>query len=151
MLITKTVKIEFANSEWHAVDSIQDLRKAAQSASLNLFSKYDVRLEAPRIIDDSQVVMDVRIPEGIVDTFSIGNHLRGVAAFMVKYCDGRYRNAIVGNRLLKYTVIPTPGKDNDQISVIQRLTIMSEMAELLKNSDSVTNDKISRIITILHE
>ena len=151
MLVTKTVKIEFANSEWRAVDCIQDLRKAAKSASLNLFSKYDVRIELPRIVNDTQVVMDMRIPEEIAETFSIGNHLRGISAYLIKYCNGRYNNAVVGNRLLNYIVIPVPEAGDDQLSVVQRLSLISEMAELLKNSDTITNDKISRIIAILHE
>ena len=151
MLVTKTVKIEFANSEWHAVDCIQDLRKAAKSASLNLYSKYDVRIELPRIVNDTQVVMDMRIPEEIVETFRMGNHLRGVSAYLMKYCDGRYNEAVVGNRILNYIVIPVPESEDVQIPMVQRLALIAEMAELLKNSDSETNDKIARIITILHE
>lgn len=151
MLVTKTVKIEFANSEWRAVDCIQDLRKAAKSASLNLYSKYDVRIELPRIVNDTLVVMDIWIPEEIAETFSIGNHLRGVSAYLMKYCDGRYNDAVVGNRILKYIVIPIPESDDTQIPMVQRFSLISEMAELLKNSDSMTNDKIARIITIMHE
>lgn len=150
-MTTKTVQIEFANSGWKAVNFIQDIRNATKSASLNLLSKYDVRLEQPRIINDSQVVMDVHIPEEIAENFSIGNHLRGVAAYLMKYCDGRFENAVVGNRILNYIVIPTPNSNDNNIPMAQRLSIISELAELLKNTDSVTNDKIARIVTIIHE
>lgn len=151
MLVSKTVKIEFANSEWRAVDCIQDLRKAAKSASLNLYSKYDVRIELPRIVNDTLVVMDIRIPEEIAEAFRIGNHLRGMSAYLMKYCDGRYNDAVVGNRILKYIVIPVPESDDTQIPMVQRFSLISEMAELLKNSDSMTSDKIARIIAIMHE
>lgn len=151
MLVTKTVKIEFANSGWRAVDCIQDLRKAAKSASLNLYSKYNVRIELPRIVNDTLVVMDIRIPEEIADTFNMGNHLRGVSAYLMKYCDGRYNDAVVGHRILQYIVIPAPESDDTQIPMAQRFSLISEIAELLKNSDSMTNDKIARIIAILHE
>ena len=151
MLVTKTVQIEFADSNWNTADHIIDLRKARQSASLNLFSRYGVRLEEPRLISDSQVVMDVRIPEEIVSTFSIGNHLRGLSAFLIKYCNGKYSDALVGNRLLNYIAIPTPGEHDDNFSLSQRLSVISELSELMKNTDSITNDKIARIITIIHE
>ena len=44
-----------------------------------------------------------------------------------------------------------PESEDVQIPMVQRLALIAEMAELLKNSDSETNDKIARIITILHE
>ena len=69
----------------------------------------------------------------------------------MKYCDGRYNEAVVGNRILNYIVIPMPESEDVQIPMVQRLALIAEMAELLKNSDSETNDKIARIITILHE
>ena len=59
--------------------------------------------------------------------------------------------AVVGNRILNYIVIPMPESEDVQIPMVQRLALIAEMAELLKNSDSETNDKIARIITILHE
>lgn len=149
-MIIKTVQIQFANSNWNAADYIQDLKKATENASLNLFSKYDVRLEMPRIVNNQQVVMEVKIPDDIANEFSIGNHLRGVSAYLMKYCNDRYSDAVVGKRLLNYIVIPTPEDDSD-MPMTQRLSIISEMAELLKNNDAKTNDKIARIITILHE
>lgn len=151
MLVTKTVQIVFANSEWNVVEFIQDIRQATKSASLNLFSKYDVRLEIPRVVNDSQVIMDVRIPEDIVDTFSIGNHLRGVAAYLMKTKKDKYGEAVVGNRLFNYIVIPTPGETSLEISMSQRLSTVAEIVELMKNTDEISNDKIMRIIRILHE
>lgn len=151
MLVTKTVQIEFANAGWQAVDYIQDIRNATKNASLNLYSKYSVHLEMPRIINDSQVVMDVRIPSDIVNTFSIGNHLRGVAAYLMKYCQGRYNDAVVGKRLLNYIVIPMPKLNDEVLPMEQRFNLIAEIAELLKNSDSTTNTKIAKIIEILNE
>lgn len=151
MLITKTVQIEFADSNYNAVDYLADLRAASESASLNLFSKYEVRLEMPRVINGYRVVMDVRIPESIVDEFSIGNHLRGLSAYLLKYCNGRYDDAVVGKRLLNYTVLPDNSDEPDEYSMADRLSVIEELAELLKNNDSASNNKICRIINILRE
>ena len=47
VLVKKLVQIDFANPKWNAADHIQDIRKAVESASLNLFSRHDVRVELP--------------------------------------------------------------------------------------------------------
>ena len=44
MLISKMVQIEFADPNMKAVDAIYDIRKAAENAGLNLYSRYDVQL-----------------------------------------------------------------------------------------------------------
>ena len=151
MLVTKTIQIEFANSNYNAVDCIKDLRAATESASLNLFSKYEVRLEMPRVMNGYQVVMDVRIPEEIVDDFSIGNHLRGVSAYLLKYCDGRYDDAVVGKRLLNYTVIPETVETSFSYSFSERLSLIAAVAELMKNDDEQTTLKIRKIQEIIRD
>lgn len=47
MLITKRIQIEFTDPTIKAIDYIQDIRKAAENAGLNLFSRYDVQLQYP--------------------------------------------------------------------------------------------------------
>ena len=151
MLVTKTVQIEFADPDYNAVDCIKDLRAATESASLNLFSKYEVRLEPLRILNGCLVVMDIRIPEDIVADFSVGNHLRGVSAYLLKYCDHRYDDAVCGKRLLNYTVLPENVESSNSYTINERLSLISEIAELLKNDDEITNDKIMQIKTILKQ
>lgn len=152
MLITKTVQVEFANPAFKAVECIADIRKAAENASLHLFSQYDVRLEMPRVINDYQVVMDVRIPDNIVENFQIGNHLRGIAAYLIKYCDGKYDNAAVGKRLLSYTVVSDAQyKKSDNYNIEQKLSLISQLIEVLKSNDKLSLQKIEKIKKILSE
>ena len=152
MLITKTVQVEFANTEFKAVNHIADIRKAAENARLHLFSKYDVRLEMPRVINDYQVVMEVRIPDDIVDNFQIGNHLRGISAYLLKYCDSKYENAVVGKRLLSYTVLSdVQYKKSDNYNIEQKLSLISQVINLLKSNDSLSLKKIEKIKGILAE
>ena len=147
MLVTKTIQIEFANSEYNAADCIKDLKAATESASLNLLSKYEVILEKPRVVNGYQVVLEVRIPQRIAADFSIGNHLRGVSAYLLKYCDGRYDDAVVGKRLLNYTVIPDTVSHSFSLS--ERLSLIADIAELLKSDDEQTYDKIRKIQEII--
>ena len=149
-MVTKKVQIEFANSEWNIVDCYQDLKSAVQSASLNLFSKYNVQLEMPRVINKSQVVMDVKIPDEIAQDFSIGNHLRGLSAYLMKYCNGKYKNAVVGKRLLNYIDLPV-SEDELEEKIVQQLSMISKFVELLKNNDKDSLEKINKIVMILDE
>lgn len=57
---------------------------------------------------EDKVVVEIKIPEEIVETFSIGPHLKGVATYLLKNCNGRYYQYLVGKRLLMYTEVATP-------------------------------------------
>ena len=76
-MVTKTIQLEFADPNVRAIDYIQDIRKAAESAGLNLFFRYDVQLQYPMPTVDDRVVVEIKIPEEIAETFAVGNHLRG--------------------------------------------------------------------------
>ena len=89
MLISKYIQIDFADSRIRTIDAIHDIRKAAESAGLNLYSRYDVQLQYPMPSGGDKVVVEVKIPEEIINTFSIGNHLRGISAYLLKYCNGK--------------------------------------------------------------
>lgn len=78
------VQIEFTDSSIQAADAIYDIRKAAESASINLNLRYDVVLQYPMLADENKVVVELKIPEEIVDTFSVGNHLRGISTYLLK-------------------------------------------------------------------
>lgn len=151
MLVSKTIQIEFTDSSIQAADAIYDIRKAAESASLNLYSRHDVQLQYPMLADDDKVVVEIKIPEEIVDTFSVGNHLRGISTYLLKKCDGRYDKHLVGKRLLNYTEIPTPEVRTDKISMIDRLEAIIAFTKLLERSDAEALNYINRILIILKE
>lgn len=151
MLVSKIIQIEFTDSSIQAADAIHDIRKAAESASLNLYSRHNVQLQYPMLVDDNKVVVELKIPEEMVDTFSVGNHLRGISTFLLKRCDGRYDQYLVGKRLLNYIEIPVPEIKTDKIPMVDRLEAIVTFAKLLERSDSEALDYINRIMIILKE
>lgn len=151
MLISKNVQIEFADSDKKAIDSIHDIREGVRSASLNLYSRYGVQIQTPMVCGENKVVVEVKIPEEIADTFSIGPHLKGVAAYLLKQCNGRYDSYLVGKRLLSYTEIATPDTSENKFRMEDRLEAVSKFAKLLERSDEDSMDAISKILMIIKE
>lgn len=151
MFVSKIIQIEFTDSSIKAADAIYDIRKAAESASLNLYSRYNVQLQYPMLADDDKVVVEIKIPEEIVDDFSVGNHLRGISTYLLKRCGGRYDKHLVGKRLLNYIEIPTPEIKTDKLPIVDRLEAIVAFAKLLERSDSEALDYINRILVILKE
>lgn len=151
MLTSKIVQIEFADSRIKAEDAILDIRKAAQFVSLNLYSRYDVQLQAPVVFNDGRVAVEVKIPQERADDFAIGNHLRGVSMYLLKKCGDQYGKYLVGNRLLTYTEISAANTEDISFSVTDRLEAIASFAHLLERSDSDSLDRISRILSILKE
>lgn len=151
MLISKNIQIDFADSSMKAIDAINDIRDGVKSASLNLFSRYGVRIETPMLYGEDKVVVEVRIPEEIVDTFSIGPHLKGIANYLLKCCNGRYDQYVVGKRLLVYTEVAAPEMSDNHFSMEDRLDAVAKFARLLERSDEDAMDAISRILVILKD
>lgn len=151
MLISKYVQIEFADSSIKAINAIHDIREGVRSASLNLYSRYDVQIQIPVAYGEDKVVVEIKIPKEIVDTFSIGPHLKGVAAYLLKQCNGRYDQYVVGKRLLVYTEVATPDSSEKIYRMEDRLEAVSNFAKLLERSDEDAMDAISRILLILKE
>ena len=89
--------------------------------------------------------------EEIVDTFSVGNHLRGISTYLLKRCGGRYDKYLVGKRLLNYIEIPTPEVKTDKLPMVDRLEAIVRFTKLLERSDSEALDYINRILIILKE
>lgn len=146
----KSVQIDLASNKSTAYENYADIKKAVESASLGLYSKYDVRILNVLTINE-KVIMNLRIPNDIVENFSIGNHMRGVAAYLLKNYGEKYSELVVGKRLLNYTVIPTPTEKEDNISFNNKLSAISKFADLLKRDDEESKSKISTIIAILYE
>lgn len=152
MLISKKVQIEFANPQMRAIDAIQDIRDAAKYAGLNLFSRYDVRLQMPMAYENDKVVVEIMIPQEQEKTFkNIGNHLRGIALYLLKNCNGKYDQYIMGKRLLVYNEISDQEPKIEKLTIIDRLEAIVSFAKLLECSDKEAKDRISRILLILNE
>ena len=151
MLVTKTVQLDFANQSIRAIDHIQNIRKSAEYASLNLLSRYGVRLQMPMPTPNDTVIVDLMIPEKVAGSFAIGNHLRGISDYLLKHCDNQYQEYLVGKRLLIYTEVSSPDYVPAKIATIDRFEAISDFAKLLERSDEEALDQISRILTILNE
>ncbi len=151
MLVSKNVQIEFADTSIKAIEAIHDIREGVRSASLNLYARYDVQIQTPMLYGDDKVVVEIKIPEEIADTFSIGPHLKGVANYLLKNCNGRYDKYVVGKRLLVYTEVATPEMKNNPFPMEDRLEAVVKFAKLLERSDEDAMDAISRILVILKE
>ena len=147
---TKKVQIEFANPSIRAIDHIQDIRKAAENAGLNLFSRYDVQLQYP-MPDGDRVVVEIKIPDEIAERFSVGNHLRGISNFLLNRCGDRYQPYLVGKRLLSYTEMQEGYREPAGLAMVDRLEAVAAFAKLLERSDEEALDQIGRILVILEE
>jgi len=146
----KKVQIEFADSSIRAIDHIQDIRKAAENAGLNLFSRYDVQLQYP-MPDGDRVVVEIMIPDEIAETFAVGNHLRGISNFLLNRCGDRYQPYLVGKRLLNYTEVKEDLREDAGLAMVDRLEAVAAFAKLLERSDEEALDQISRILVVLKE
>ena len=151
MLVSKNIQIEFADPSMKAIHAIHDIREGVKSASLNLYSRYHVQIQTPMLYGEDKVVVEIKIPEEIVETFSIGPHLKGVANYLLKNCNGRYDQYIVGKRLLMYTEVAPPDSSNERFSMGDRLEAVAKFAKLLQRSDKDAMDAISQILVILQE
>lgn len=151
MLVTKSIQIEFADPSIKAVNAIHDIREGVRSASLNLYSRYDVQIQTPMLYGEDKVVVEIKIPEEIVETFSIGPHLKGVANYLLKSCNGRYDQYVVGKRLLVYTEVAAPDMSNNRFPMEDRLEAVAKFARLLERSDEEAMDAISQILIILKD
>ena len=151
MLVSKNIQIEFADSSIKAADAIYDVREGVNSASLNLYSGYGVQIQTPMIYGEDKVVVEIKIPEEIVNTFSIGPHLKGVANYLLKSCNGRYVQYVVGKRLLIYTEIAAPDKTYSSFTMEDRLDAIAKFAKLLESSDEKAMDAISQILVVLKD
>lgn len=150
MLVIKRIQIEFADPAIKAIDHIHDIRKAAENASLNLFSRYDVQLQYP-MPDGDRVVVEIKIPEEIADTFAIGNHLRGISNYLLSKWNDRYHQYLIGKRLLIYNELDEEDKKESGLAAVDRLEAVAKFAKLLERNDEEALDAIGRILTILKE
>lgn len=100
---------------------------------------------------EDKVVVEIKIPEDRVETFAIGPHLKGVANYLLKSCNGRYDQYVVGKRLLVYTEVAAPDMSDNRFPMEDRLEAVAKFARLLERSDEDAMDAISRILVILKD
>lgn len=154
MAVNKKVQIDFADQRIKAIDHIQDIRRAVESASLNLNLRHNVVLQYP-MPENGRVVLEIRLPEEMVDSFSYGKRLRGISKYLLHNFGDRYRQYLVGNRLLVYTLLDESGNEEQYeptgLTMVDRLEAVSKFAKLLERSDEEALDQISRILIIMNE
>lgn len=149
--MNQIVQVDLASTATTAYEHFPEIKKALENASLGLYSKYDVQIKDIQTAGE-QVIMHVTIPNDIASTFKIGYHLRGVSAYLMKNYKETFSPLIVAKKLLIYTVIPTQTyNDNNELTINDRLTAISNFSELLKNTDAASMNKITRILDILKE
>ncbi len=150
-MVTKKVFINFADTRIQAIDYISDIRKAAENAGLNLFSRYGIQLQYP-MPDNGRVAVEINIPEEIANDFKYGNRLRGIATYLLKECDGKYNDHIIGNRLLIYTEVDNPiQQQTDELTGDDKVKAIEKFSRLLLRTDNIAINRIERIIDILDE
>lgn len=151
MLISKNIQIEFANPSMKAINAIHDIREGVKSASLNLYSRYDVQIQTPMLYGEDKVVVEIKIPADKVGNFPLGPHLKGISSYLLKNCNGRYNKFVVGNRLLVYTEVAAPNVSDNRFPMEDKLEAVIKFAKLLERSDEEAMDAICRIWGVLNE
>lgn len=152
-MVTKKIQIEFADPMIKAVDYLQDIREAAEKASLNLYARFDIQLGYPMPDEQCEYVyVEIRIPESMAENFAYGNRLRGISIYLLKKYPEKYEPHVKSRRLLTYfeiedTSVEVANTENE----IDRFEAMIQFAKLLKCTDDRSNQKIERIVEILNE
>lgn len=101
----KKVLISFAKAGETFGGRKTEIVGAIEFASKNLFAKHGVHILDIDINDDNNTILILSIPDDIADSFSVGNHLRGISQYLLKN-HPEYKELLVGKRLLSYKVIP---------------------------------------------
>ena len=150
-MVTKKIQIEFADPNMRAIDHIQDIRKAAEYAGINLYSRYNVQLQYPMPTKDGKVVIEIYIPDEMVESFSVGRRLRGISNYLLSKCKVQYYDFLVGNRLLHYIELPEKDLEQSQLLMVDRFEAIVRFTKLMERSDDEAMDQIKRIMEILKE
>ena len=153
MLISRFIQIDFADPGIKAVDEFTDIREAVRNAGLNLYSRFDIQLQDPRI-RDGRVIVEVKIPESDAGSFTAGRRLRGISAYLLRRYKDKYIPHKVGDRLLVYAdAEEKPSADGSLLSLtmVDRLDAVSRFALLLERNDDESLCRIEKIIALIEE
>ena len=141
--VIKKIMIEFANPKLKASAYLPQIREAAKHASANLKARHDILLGIPQCID-GYVLVNCQVPTEIVSDWSAGNHLRGIAAYLLK--NYLSKDDRVGNRLLHYIEVPLNYRNPVQ-TVPDKFSIVFALIRCLNAPDSA--DDVKKIHNIL--
>lgn len=140
--------IQFENEELDSVDAFDAICEAVMHCELYIFSKYDIQLQRPIIVDNRFVVLEIGIPDNKADTFVAGRCLRSISDYLVHvYGYSSKKNY----RLIRYSEIPKPNMKNDDVDVTEHLELISKLIRLISSSDPHAKDKLERINNIINE
>ena len=146
----KYYKIQFENENTEAIDAFEALYEAVKHCELLIFSKYDIRLQRPVVIDEKYIVIEITIPDSKADSFSVGRCLRSISDYLTHKRGFSCKNNC---RLIKYIEIPKPYNVNigKHLNNSEQLTLLSQIIELLKSENTIDKEKTERIKAILEE
>lgn len=134
-----TVELSFENRNYKAGDYYDDFCDAIKFASYHLYARHGVSLSDPGITNGNHVAVIIDIPDHMYETFSIGNHLRGISAYLLKSTSNKdlYRKMLVGRRLLSYYVI-----DDSIVTkpVSEEIKLLRDISEKLERIESMLNE-----------
>lgn len=125
------VHIYFARPDVKACDHIDDICEAVRHASHNLAMRYRINMHDPILTEDREVLLELDVPDDHPD-FRYGNHLRGIAAYLLKHSRNKdfYKPLLSGKRLLHYVLIRDCSSD-------VRKSERETLEEILKRLDSI--------------
>lgn len=96
----KKVRITLADPHQIFADCYNDIMYGTISASYNLSSQHNINIVRASL-DGESVLLEMDIPDDMVDGFNYGYHLRGVAVYLRKRFPEKYPIRRDG-RLLRY-------------------------------------------------
>lgn len=135
-MMKRFVHIYFARLDVKACDHIDDICEAVKHVSHNLDLRYGIAIHDPILTEDKDVILELDIPDEYKD-FRYGNHLRGIAAYLLKYSRNKYfySSLLSGKRLLHYV----PVKDcSSDVRKTER-EILEEILKRLNNIEKALN------------
>ncbi len=148
-MVTKKIQLDFANRKANILDCIKDIRDAARYVGLNLYSKYDVQLQYPMPTSDGRVVVEIIIPDDIIDNFMVSKHLKGISLYLLRINPDKYKAYKIGNRLLNYTELSDFGSGPSVLTTEERLRSIYSFISLLERTDDDSLKRIKKILNIM--
>ena len=97
----KKVMIAFADRRLDPVDHVEDIKKAIESASLNLRYRHKIIIEEFNLEGMGFISLVVKIPDNKVIK-SLGIRLKGISRYLIHECKFQYKDYLVSTRLLYY-------------------------------------------------
>lgn len=101
----KKILISFAKAGATFCGRKDHILEAIDFAGRNLYARHGIHILDVNVGDIYDTVLTVSVPDDISDSFSVGNHLRGISQYLLKNYP-EYKDFLVGKRLLSYKVLP---------------------------------------------